>query len=424
MQNNSSTTGAQQNIPANNATGSMPATPTPAGRNASSAPGGPPPNTGWGSPSAPPFHFRPYPAKLDEVDDGRVVRYLKQLREKCEETPPGEFYLVLNPSEVGAAAEIQFSRKARGIEGWRNGLILLPIMITWISLGLAGLAYTQSIGLNPKLVAEPFLQQWADGFTILHFIAIWSFHLPLEIGKWRYFSFGDVAALDCLLFAILLFLTWRAQSIEAKAHKAAIELSTWLREECNDLRIRSYARALGPGEAPPWAAIVNKSIADLQVAMKDMVSLIHSFDRVLDDDRELVNKVLAAVYNLNGIYESGRDVYEKLNATLPRMDRSFEKMADSQDVAVRSLDRVATAVNASSDAVVQLARPFATVGVAQLANEVFNQYQRVQSQQGYIQNTLQQQINAVNQMRPVAQQSPTYPWWNMRRFFIKSRRTP
>ncbi len=375
------------------------------------------------SPSLP-LHNTWYPPKLIMVDNGRVVRSLEQMRDTCEETAPGEIYLVLNPAEIGVAAEAQFAKKANVIESWRNSLILLPIMITWISLGLAGLAYTQSIGMNPKLVAEPLLQQWAEGFSILNYITLWSFHLPLHLGQWRYFSFGGVAALDCILFAFLLILTWLAQSIEIQAHKDSIELSTWLREECNTLRMRSYARALGPGEVPPWAAIVNKSIAELQDAMKEMVLLIHSFDDVLKDDREIVGKALVAVHNLNAIYESGRDIYEKLNVTLPHIDRSFEKLVDSQEEAVRSLDKVATAVNASSEAVVQLARPFATVGVDRLANEVFNQLQHVQHQQRYIQTTLEQQINAVNQMKFVPQQPPVYPWWNIRRFFNKSRRTP
>jgi len=345
-----------------------------------------------------------------------------------EVTSPNEIYLVLDPSGVAQAAEAQFSQKAQVIEGRRNTLILLPIMVTWISLGLAGLAYAQGIAMDKTLVAKPLLQQWAEGFTNLEYVSVWLFHLPLTLGPWHYFSFGDVAFLDFLLFVVLLILTRRAQNIEVRAAKDAAELGIWLREECEILRAHTFAHTIGEGaggDAPKWTVLVNKSVEDLRAVMNEAITLIRSFDEVLKDDRVTVSGALAAVDNLNDIYESGRRTYEKLEVTLPLLDASIEKMTDSQIEAMRSLDKIATAVNASSDAVVQLTQPFATIGVAQLAKDTFTNLQQTQSQQKHIRDALDQQLAMVGQMNPNARYSLVSKGRrNIGRFFGRFRRKP
>jgi len=241
-------------------------------------------------------------------------------------------------------------------------------------------------------------------------------------GQWRYFSFGDVAVLDFILFVVLLILTVRIQAVEAQAAKDASELGMWLREECDILRAHTYAGIVGPGyggDTPQWAVLVNKSIANLQDVMTNVTTLIRSFDEVLKDDRETVSKALAAVDNLNAIYEAGRRTYEKLDAILLDMNTSFKTMTDSQVESIQSLDRIATAVNVSSDAVVKLTQPFATVGVAQLAKETFSSLQQTQNQQQYINEALAKQLATMSKIQSIPQQPSVYQWWDIRRFFIK-----
>jgi hypothetical protein len=368
-----------------------------------------------------------WPKKLEFVDNGRIVEAIQSLRDNCEKTSPSEIYLVLNPSGVAEAAEAQFSQRAHALEGWRNSLILLPIMITWISLGLSGLAYTQSIIAYPKLVAEPLLQQWAEGFTILKYVSVGAFHVPLAVGQWRYFSFGDVAFLDFTLFFVLLTLTIWSQAIEAQSAKDANELGTWLREECDILRAHTYARVVGQGDGgdtPEWAVLVNKSIANLQDVMSNVTTLIQAFGEVLKDDRETAHKALAAVDNLNAIYESGRRTYEKLDAILLEMNTSLKTMTDSQAASIRSLDAIATAVNKSSDAVVQLTQPFATVNMGQLARETFSTLQQTQFQQKQISDAVAQQFAMMGQMKPSQQYPAVYRWWDIRRFFTRPLHKP
>jgi hypothetical protein len=432
MQNNTSKPGSQPNTPPKVSSAKPqdgPPTAPLAGQSAKQSTSASPNGTAKTTPTAslraiPPIRSDYHP-KLALVDNGRIVEAVKSLRENCEKTSPNEIYLVLNPSQVAEAAAAQFSQKALVIEGWRNSLILLPIMVTWISLGLAGLAYTQSIVADPRLVAKPFLEQWAEGFTILTNVSVWMFRIPLIFGSWRYFSFGDVAFLDFTLFIILLFLTIRAQSIESQAAEDANDLGTWLREECDILRAHTYARIIGQGhggDTPEWAVLVNKTIANLQDVMVNVTTLIHSFSDLLKDDRETVGKALAAVDNLNAIYESGRRTYEKLDAILMEMNTSFKTMTDSQATSIQLLDSIATAINASSDAVVQLTRPFATVGVARLAQDTFNSLQQAQNQQQYINEVLTKHLATISKIQSAPQQTPVYSWWDIRRFFATSRR--
>src|SRR5260370_36845024 len=108
-------------------------------------------------------------------------------------------HLVVDPTEVGTVAEIQFSRGAHRLEGWRNGLVLLPLMVTWFSLGLASIAYAQSIGGDPKLVAQPFLNQWADGFRAISMTFIGTVHRCLPYNGELLFTFGEVVLSDFIV---------------------------------------------------------------------------------------------------------------------------------------------------------------------------------------------------------------------------------
>lgn len=370
--------------------------------------------------SSAPF-WRAIPVQLELVDGGKVVQELYKLREKYEENLPNEIYLLLNPAEVGAAAEEQFAHKAHKIEGWRNSLILLPIMITWISLGLAGVAYTQSVTQNAKLIAEPFLKQWTDGFPTLKQITIGTFQFSLTAGPlhWRYFSFIDVAGLDFFLFVVLLLITIWAQIIEVRAHRDGTFISSWLREECATLRAYTYLRSIGPDskdDVPQWSVIVNKSIEQLQRTLGEVTELIRVLSAGLEDDRETVSKALKATDNLNAIYEAGRHVYEQLNATLPHIDSSFEHMADSQATAVRSLDSIATTMHKSATAIDELAKPFSTIGVAQLARDTFDSLQQVQAQQKRIQQIQGQHMDMLSQIDFPASQKSQKRWWGARLF--------
>lgn len=371
--------------------------------------------------------WRQPPKKLEAVDNGAVVQRLWKVRKEYESTPPNEIYLLLNPAEVGATAEAQFVKSAREIEGWRNILVLAPLMLTWISLGLASLAYSQSITFLQRavtktpLLADPFLKQWAEGFPLLSEVHIGSIHLPLLIGSWRYFNFSDVVGIDFLLLFLLLFLTWIAHTVEIQAYKDGLFLSTWMREECAILRDASFARSLGPGpgnDAPQWAVIVMSTIRSLETAIGETRNLIQSFDSVLQKDRQSVADFIQsiegiekAVDNLNKIFQAGKDTYESLDATLPQIAQHFKTMAESQDGTVRSLNTISRDMSDAAKAIATIAGPFSQAGVAAIAHETTERLRWISEQQYKTQRDLE---NLQGNMSSAAH-ATTPPFW--RRLF-------
>src|SRR5437667_1368386 len=127
--------------------------------------------------------------ELAKIEQGKYSKRLDFLRRQSPKTSPEEIYLLLDPTKVESAAEAQLSLWVHGLEYWRNGLILMPLLFTWLSLGLAALAYVETY--SPSL-NQPFLKLWADGFPGT---------------TWLVPNFIEVAVFDALLIAILLGLT-------------------------------------------------------------------------------------------------------------------------------------------------------------------------------------------------------------------------
>src|SRR5229473_6110529 len=153
--------------------------------------------------------------ELAKIEQGKYTKRLDFLSQQSPKTSPEEIYLLLDPTKVESAVEAQLSRWARILESWRNGLILLPLLITWLSLGEAAFAYVQTYPAHPDL---PFLQQWANGFP--------GISLPFPV-----LNFIAVAVVDAGLIFILSILTVSALIIEYHASKQAGKLRSWLENE-------------------------------------------------------------------------------------------------------------------------------------------------------------------------------------------------
>jgi hypothetical protein len=66
------------------------------------------------------------PRRLYEVDEGKIAELVKDFRDNCTEISPEEMRLRLNPEEITNAAEMQFSSRARKLEGRRKPLHARP----------------------------------------------------------------------------------------------------------------------------------------------------------------------------------------------------------------------------------------------------------------------------------------------------------
>src|SRR6266516_2598092 len=87
--------------------------------------------------------WRPIDPLLYKIDKGNASERLVTLRDTCYGKSPAEIHMQFNPTIIGEAAELQFSKGARIVEGIRNASVFAPLMLMLISLGVAAQAYAQ-----------------------------------------------------------------------------------------------------------------------------------------------------------------------------------------------------------------------------------------------------------------------------------------
>jgi hypothetical protein len=243
--------------------------------------------------------------ELAKIEKKKYAERLDYLRASSMQSSPEEIYLLLDPVKVEMAAEAQLSRKAHTIEYWRNGLILLPLMCTWLSLGLAAFAYAETYPQHPE---QPFLKQWADGFPGAR---LWA---P---------DFITTAGIDVVLLAALLILTIWAQNIEHDARNKAARIRSWLEDELYRLAKASVVRSLGVGaenKRPQWAVEVHGAILHLTNALMGVESLVKSSQDTLTT---LVNASQITFENLV------RTSQEKLEGSVLQFSGAFMSKAST-----------------------------------------------------------------------------------------------
>src|SRR5260370_32624220 len=195
------------------------------------------------------------------------------LRRQALTTSPQDMYLLLDPVQVTEAAEAQFSQKSRRRESLRNFCLFLPLIVTWLSFGMASYAFAQSALANPGNTSQSFFALWINGFPDIASVTVSAIHLPLVIGQWHWFTFGGVAFTDFLLLSLVLLLNQFTHAAESQAGRDAMEIGAWMREELVQLRQQSLVRRLGPGEAndtPEWAVQVHTAINHLHMVLQSV----------------------------------------------------------------------------------------------------------------------------------------------------------
>src|SRR5438105_8554320 len=198
---------------------------------------------------------------LAKVAGGIFKKQLLFLRQQGTRIAPEEIYLLLDPAKVESTAEDYFSRWAVSLEAVRNIFILLPILVTWLSLGLAAVAYAQIYHLYPD---QSFLKLWADGFPGIH---------------WPVPGFPIVAAVDVGLLTFLLSLTASIQFIEWNARRKAAGLRSELDVEILNMVISSQIHSLGAGpgnKKPAWAGEVQDAMNHLTNAVSSVEALVRA----------------------------------------------------------------------------------------------------------------------------------------------------
>jgi hypothetical protein len=257
------------------------------------------------------------------------------------------------------------------------------LIFTWLSLGLAGLAYSQHY--QP---GTPFLKEWSDGFSA---ISLGPLHLPA-------LSFIQVALGDAALIFLLLCLTWAALLLERQAQSKAGELRPWFEKECQEriqeaIRARSLV-AQGADEKPAWADMVLGVLDHLESSVSRVEALtrtsqeelgrsvaryqgaLHEQTRAVVKFEEATTAMHRGVDNLNTVYQAGRHIYRGLNGTLPEIRRSVAVLATNQDKAATALQSIEVETERAAKSVNSVAQQFTEAGLVQLtaqAAEVMRQ---------------------------------------------------
>ena len=169
---------------------------------------------------------RPWPGTLSKTPSGGYPLDVSQ-GESAPQAPPWNMpnmpplspdFSSLSAENLHAGGSMKPSSQSTTQNGWEQRiaklqtwkllaplqaiLLFAPITWTWLSIGLASFAYSQSLQRHPELGGTSFLEMWAGGFPALKesdlFWGIW--HLPLIM---------DVGV-TIFLLAVLAFFTWVA----------------------------------------------------------------------------------------------------------------------------------------------------------------------------------------------------------------------
>jgi hypothetical protein len=355
--------------------------------------------------------WRPIPSPLTKIDNGDVEKRLKTLRDTCYSKSPAEIYMQFNPTTIGEAAEWQFSKNARIVEGIRNASVFLPLMIMLISLGAAAQAYVQSPHAVTSSGGTVFFNLWINGFPDISAVKIFGAHIPLIINHSHWFTFSSVLIGDFTLLLLVITLTIIVQGLEGRATHKARKLTVWLNEEFNELCNASLVRSIGVGpgsEQPEWAVRVHEAIHSLhqvlqgvegavQQSQQEFARTIDLFTDVYQQQSLSVDKLLEGtkevektVDSLGGIYLKLSEASQLVADVLPAINTSLVQMVRQQEQMTQQLKSMTNDIH-------QLAQPFRAAGLAEMARQIEKQQK--------------ENLNFLSQMEQRLTQSFGKRWW-------------
>ncbi|HTK12137.1 MAG TPA: hypothetical protein VL485_33505 [Ktedonobacteraceae bacterium] len=143
---------------------------------------------------------------------------IRQLMIALGGDPTAEDWAATNLQQIidpGPIAEAIKSRSTPGrsisfLEWLRNGLVLVPLMITWLGISQASEKYQQLVTIDRNQELHSFLYLWQEGFN----------HTLPNIFILNNLAFGD-AILLAVIFILTLATTWRQNLITTQHEKYA-----------------------------------------------------------------------------------------------------------------------------------------------------------------------------------------------------------
>jgi len=187
-----------------------------------------------------------------------------------------------------AADELASARQrpVRRAHTWRNAFALLPLLITWIALGLASLAYRAELAKHPGDATKPFLLLWQQGFG------------------GRFPTFAEVAFIDFGLLLIVLLMTGWVHWTEGQAAKSRTGAMESLYTAMDALEVAvEHGTPRAPASADDWAKAAQKIITEAMEETRLLATTGHA-------------AIEQASVALAGIQQQGREFIERYSADI------------------------------------------------------------------------------------------------------------
>lgn len=317
--------------------------------------------------------------RIGEIGKGDA---LKDINQHWQSYTPFEMSLLLNSDEVTQAVEARIMRVAAIFESVRNMLIIVPIMLTWLSLALAGAAYESNLSAV-KPDGKPFLQQWQEGFAPLMTIHLLRWNIPLLSHGERWFTFANFALTDAALLCFILLLTIVGQALEIWSYRRSTRVAGALERHMYTLSSQTLLGSLATGpdaKMPPWLRELRTDLGQLRGVIDKMnTALDASMDRyteAISRQQEAVSalvtdteKVHDSVVQLNTLYQGGADAAKVYKMYIPDLTQDIAKLAHYQE---RSMNAMKAQVEMLSKTMLYLGKMTGNVREAQQAIDRYN----------------------------------------------------
>nr|BBH93140.1 hypothetical protein KTA_13390 [Thermogemmatispora argillosa] len=225
----------------------------------------------------------------------------------------------------------------RLVEGARNVLIFLPIMVTWLGIAQASAAYQaflkpclQQRSLCPPDAAQSFLYLWQQGFDD-RLAPIW--------------RLSSVGLIDASLLLIVLLLTLWALLLERRGEEQREqEVRLFERRLVHavseaTLALRNQRMALAPGENLADVALRIEQMADTVLATFERLAerIGQNFSEASDRFKAVAEELARSVEGINQRFAQQFDLGQKLLEHLADLLDGSGRLASELQGAARTL---------------------------------------------------------------------------------------
>jgi hypothetical protein len=245
---------------------------------------------------------RPFDDVERHIDPERAIDELNSARGR-----PRWSKLFRGDLRRGLRPLLGFPKSVRFVHLLRNVAALAPLIFTWIILGFAAEHYNSDLKNHPKMVNEPFLLLWQQGFNV------------------GFPSFERVTIIDFSLLALVVLLTIWVHWAEGQAvrsadsvYKTVDSLRAFLADR------RSLPTPLTPLTPEQWAEITSETLSETVLLVQELnaaseLAIKEASDRlnaIQDTSRELIQDFKGAVLQtLTSVREQNEHFIENTRET-------------------------------------------------------------------------------------------------------------